>query len=161
MKNSIVGLFTLIIVSTIVYVASNGSAYHGGHQAKGIGSFDNVEQQKQKIEQPKAKDDRQIEQEKLKALRDKAGNVGAFKVSEKYKSRCASCHGVNGAGIMGPKLVGLSEDKVFQSLVDFKSGRLENTVMRGLLLNMNEDDFRQLAKEISLFSQKLKELESK
>ncbi len=44
------------------------------------------------------KEDEETEK-KLKALRDRAGNAMAFKVSPLYKQKCSSCHGVNGEGL--------------------------------------------------------------
>jgi cytochrome c553 len=93
---------------------------------------------------------------KLKALKDKAGNVSAFKVSPLYKQKCASCHGVNGEGIIGPKLIGLSSDEVYKSLTDFKSGVRKNYVMYGLLSKMDEAQIKALSDEIGSFEQKLK-----
>jgi cytochrome c553 len=92
---------------------------------------------------------------KLKALRDRAGSAMAFKVSPLYKQKCSSCHGVNGEGIIGPKLIGLSEEKVYQDLKDFKSGKRKNYVMYGLLSKMSEEDLRALAKEIGTFEEKM------
>jgi len=92
--------------------------------------------------------------EKLQALKNKAGNVAAFKVSPLYKQKCASCHGVNGEGIIGPKLIGLSAQKVHQDLTDFKSGKRKNYVMYGLLSKMNEDQLKALAEEIGSFEEK-------
>ncbi len=94
-------------------------------------------------------------QKKLKALRDRAGSAMAFKVSPLYKQKCSSCHGVNGEGIIGPKLVGLSEDKVYKDLQDFKSGKRKNYVMYGLLSKMSDDDIKALSQEIGTFEQKL------
>ncbi|WP_457606033.1 c-type cytochrome [Nitratifractor sp.] len=93
---------------------------------------------------------------KLKALRERAGNVMAFKVSPLYKQKCSSCHGVNGEGIIGPKLVGLSEEKIYQALVDFKSGKRKNYVMYGLLSKMDDQQLKDLSKEISTFAAKAK-----
>ena len=95
--------------------------------------------------------------EKLQALKNKAGNMAAFKVSPLYKQKCASCHGVNGEGIIGPKLIGLSADKVLQDLTDFKSGKRKNYVMYGLLSKMDESQLKALSDEIGSFEQKLKE----
>jgi cytochrome c553 len=94
--------------------------------------------------------------EKLQALKNKAGNVAAFKVSPLYKQKCSSCHGANGEGIIGPKLVGLSAEKVHQDLVDFKSGKRKNYVMYGLLSKMDESQIQALSDEIGSFAQKLK-----
>jgi len=93
--------------------------------------------------------------QKLKALRDKAGNIAAFKVSTLYKKNCSSCHGPIGEGIIGPKLIGQSEEKILQSLKDFKSGKKKNYVMYGLLGNLNDKQMEDLSKEIASFQSKL------
>ncbi|MCB4743619.1 MAG: c-type cytochrome [Sulfurovum sp.] len=95
--------------------------------------------------------------EKLQALKNKAGNVTAFKVSSLYKQKCASCHGVNGEGIIGPKLIGKSAKDIYQALSDFKSGKRKNYVMYGLLSKMDEEELKILSDEIGLFASKLKE----
>ena len=104
------------------------------------------------------KDTKKEGEDKLKALRDKAGNIGGFKVSTQYKTKCASCHGVNGEGGIGPKLIGLSYEKVSTSLTDFKSGAKKNYVMYGLLQNLSDEDLDALAKEISEFADRAKAL---
>ena len=97
--------------------------------------------------------------EKLQALKNKAGNVAAFKVSPLYKQKCSSCHGVNGEGIIGPKLTGDSAEKVYQALTDFKSGKRKNYVMYGLLSKMDDEQLKQLSDEIGTFEQKLQEMQ--
>ncbi len=96
---------------------------------------------------------------KLKALRDRAGSAMAFKVSPLYKQRCSSCHGVNGEGIIGPKLIGMSREKVRKALSDFKSGTRKNYVMYGLLAKMKESELDALSSEIATFQSKLKSAE--
>ena len=158
MKNIIVGVLTLVIFGLMGYVASVGGAYHGGEAGKVIEDIKTLKQKnKNVIATPKEKSDREKEQDKLRALREKAGNAGAFKVSDAYKSKCASCHGVNGHGeqngkkLMGPKLIGQSADEIFKKLVDFKAGRKENIVMKGLLMGLSEEDLRTFADEIGEF----------
>ncbi len=92
---------------------------------------------------------------KLKSLKERAGNLMAFKVSPLYKQKCSSCHGVNGEGIIGPKLLGMQSDEVLQALKDFKSGKRKNYVMYGLLSKMNDDQLKALSDEIGTFAQKL------
>jgi len=93
--------------------------------------------------------------EKLKALRDKAGNVALFKVSPLYKKNCSSCHGSAGEGIIGPKLIGQTKEKILQSLQDFKSGKKKNYVMYGLLGNLKDTQLVELSEEIGQFQSKL------
>ncbi len=157
MKNIIAGLATLIVVGLIVFTASQGGAYHGGEHGKVIEDFGDTMGNTKAVEAPKEKDDRAKEMDALNALRDKAGNAGAFKVSRAYKSKCASCHGVNGSGfqngkpMMGPKIIGQTEAKLLKDLIDFKAGRKENIIMKGLLMSLNEDDLKEFAKEIGEF----------
>ena len=94
--------------------------------------------------------------QKLQALKNKAGNMAAFKVSPLYKQKCSSCHGVNGEGIIGPKLIGLSAQRVYRDLADFKSGKRKNYVMYGLLSKMDEAQLKALSDEIGSFEAKLK-----
>jgi cytochrome c553 len=110
---------------------------------------------KAEIEKAQEKKKKELD-EKLQALKKKAGNMAAFKVSPLYKQKCSSCHGVNGEGIIGPKLIGLSAEKVYQDLTDFKSGKRKNYVMYGLLSKMDEAQIKALSDEIGSFEAKLK-----
>jgi cytochrome c553 len=101
-----------------------------------------------------AKRDRQVE-DKLQALKDKAGNMSAFKVSPLYKKNCSSCHGGIGKGIIGPKLMGRSKDYILKNLKEFKSGKRKNYVMYGLLGNLSDQQLVDLATEIGTFQEKL------
>jgi cytochrome c553 len=100
--------------------------------------------------------DKEVE-DKLKALRNKAGNIAAFDVSPLYKKKCASCHGNVGQGIIGPKLMGKSEEFMLKSLKEFKSGERKNYVMYGLLGGMDDAQIAEISKEVSTFQQKLDE----
>lgn len=165
MKNIIVGTLTLLIVGLMVLTAIDDPVYHGGEHSKVIKDFGDGNGQGQKIvasSSPEEKSDREKENEALHALRDKAGNAGAFKVTNEYKSKCSSCHGVNGSGfqngkaMMGPKLFGQSEEVIYKDLADFKAGRKENMIMKGLLIKLNDDALRRLAKEIGEFPERAK-----
>ncbi len=156
MKNIIVGLLTVVIIGLMGYTFMGGGAYHGGEYGKVIEDFGDT-MTAGKTVATEEKDDRKKEDDKLNALRDKAGSAGAFKVSNEYKSKCASCHGVNGSGMqngkamMGPKIFGQSAEKLYKDLVEFKSGRKENVVMKGLLIPLNDEDLKRLADEIGEF----------
>ena len=165
MKNIIVAVLTLGIVGLMVMTFMAGGAYQGGEHAKVIEDFGDGSRQAAVVAAPEEKSDREKEDQALSALRDKAGNVGAFQVSQAYKSKCASCHGVNGSGeqngkkLMGPKLFGQDTEKLYTDLVDFKAGRKENMIMKGLLMNLSEEDLRVFADEIGEFPARAKALE--
>jgi cytochrome c553 len=165
MKNIIAGFFTLLIVGLMAWVASNGGAYNGGAAGRITKNIGNRTASTKADSEPKEKSDREKENEALTALRDKAGNVGSFKVSDEFKSKCSSCHGVDGSGmqygkkLMGPKLFGQSSEAIYKKLDDFKSGRKENMIMRGLLMHLSQDDLKRLANEIGEFPARKKALE--
>ena len=157
MKHILVGILTVIIIALIVLTASRGGAYHGGELGKTIQDIDKDPVQKSEPA-PVKKDKAEKEQEKLTALQNKAGSIGEVKVSKAYKSKCAACHGADGSGeqngrkLMGPKLYGQDADKIYKDLIDFKAGRKENVIMKGLLINTSEEELRKFADEIGSFS---------
>jgi cytochrome c553 len=165
MKNIIVGFFTVLILGLMAFTASNGGAYNGGEHGKVIADIGNREAASSQNSAPKEKSDREKEDEALNALREKAGNIGGFKVSDEYKSKCSSCHGVDGSGmqygkkLMGSKLFGQSAETLYTKLDDFKAGRKDNIVMKGLLIHLSQDDLKRLSNEIGEFPARKKALE--
>ena len=162
MKNIIVGFFVIVIFGLAAWTAMHGGAYNGGEHGKVIADIGDRTAATLKESEPKEKSDREKENEALNALREKAGNISGFKVSDEYKSKCSSCHGVDGSGmqygkkLMGPKLFGQSADAIYKKLDDFKSGRKENMVMKGLLIHMTKEDLRRFANEIGEFPARAK-----
>ncbi len=156
MKNAIVGVLVLLVLGVAAYVASVGGAYNGGEHGRVIADIGS-KVANSKSSKTDEKDDRAKESDELNALRNKAGNVSKFDVSEDYDRKCSSCHGIDGSGfqngkkMMGPRLFGQRADELYKKLIDFKSGRKENVVMKGLLIPLSEEDLRVLADEIGDF----------
>jgi len=146
MKNIIVATFTILIALLMIYINRSGTTFQGGEQGKIIQDISTIVPKKSTNE-PKSP----TEEEKLKKLQDKAGSIKSFKVSLMYKKRCASCHGINGEGIIGPKIIGQTSEVIYKKLLDYKAGRTENAVMKGLLLNLSKDKLKTLADEIGKF----------
>lgn len=157
MKNIIAIISTITILSLMIYTFSNGRAFQGGEAGNIIEDMKYMDNATTSTSTKEQKDE---DQEKLNALRDKAGNASTFEVSNEYKSKCASCHGVDGSGmqngkkLMGPKLFGQEEAVLYKDLVDFKAGRKENLIMKGLLINLEDEDLKNFAKEIAGFKAK-------
>ena len=161
MKHVVVGILTVVILGLMALTFMGGHAYHGGEDGKITKDFGNS-MSNASATKIAEKDDRAKEMDKLTTLREKAGNVGAFEVSQAYKRKCSSCHGVNGSGeqngkkLMGPKLFGQTADAIYQQLVEFKAGRKENMIMKGLLINLNDEELRTFADEIGEFPERAK-----
>jgi len=148
MKHIIVASLTVCILFLMGYTYKTGRAFQGGEAGKIIEDIDSFEKRENSFTQ----NEDNSQKDALKSLKDKAGNLGAFKVSKLYKSRCASCHGVNGNGIIGPKLFGQKADTVYNKLKDYKTGKIESPVMRGILINVDEKNLKMLADEIGMFA---------
>ena len=157
MKNIIVGILTLVIVGLMALTYSRGGAYNGGELGKVIKDIKSNKPALASQEDAQAKRELE-EQEKIQALKDKAGNIGDIKISKAYKTKCSACHGVDGSGyqdgrkLMGPKIYGQDAETIYKKLLDFKAGRKENVIMKGLLLNTTKDELRKFADEIGSFS---------
>lgn len=154
MKNIIAIIATLIVIGLMAYTYSNGRAFQGGEAGRIIEDLKFSDTATSNT--PNTQDDTQ-EEDKLKVLRDKVGNTGTFKVSNSYKVKCSSCHASDGSGmqngkkLMGTQLIGQSEEQLLKALVDFKSGRRENLIMKGLLMNLDDNELKEFAREISQF----------
>lgn len=98
----------------------------------------------------KEREDQRKEQElKIKTLEKRAGSAGRFKVSPLYKSSCAPCHGNNGEGSVGPKLVGLNKDELLKKILDFKAN--EDDMHMAVFDSLSNKNFEELSKEIATF----------
>ena len=159
-KHVIALIATLLTVASFVYMAKLDKEAQKFKKIREIIKSSELEVpvSKQKITKPieSRKEEESEEEKKLKILKEKAGRMSAFEVSDLYRGNCASCHGINGEGIIGPKLIGKSKDFIYQALKDFKSGKRKNYVMFGLLNNIKDEDLEKLAAEISTFEEKLK-----
>jgi cytochrome c553 len=72
-----------------------------------------------------------------------AGDVQAGKAKAAV---CAGCHGANGEGVApNPALAGKSEDALAQALKDYKSGKRDNAVMKGMTSALSDEDASDLA----------------
>ncbi len=165
-KNIVVGALSLAVVLLMGYTAMQGGAYQGGSNVKvisDIGSNNKVQQHipEPQTQEPQAQDNK--EDKELQALKDKAGNIGKIKISAAYRSKCAACHGVDGSGmqdgkkLIGPKLFGQDSATIYEKLADFKAGRKDNVVMKGLLINTSEEELKAFADEIGGFATQTKE----
>jgi len=90
---------------------------------------------------------------KIKQLQNSVANQPSEGVSKRYLTSCAPCHGANGKGIMAPKISGKSKDEILARLKDYKENKVPNSLMKGLLNNVTDEDLGALADEISKFKE--------
>ena len=90
---------------------------------------------------------------KIKQLQNSVANQPNEGVSKRYLTSCAPCHGANGKGVMAPSIAGKSKDEILASLKNYKEGKVPNSLMKGLLTNVSDEDLGALADEISKFKE--------
>jgi cytochrome c553 len=162
MKHLIALIATALSIAAIIFMANLDKEANKFQEIQNVIAKSKQEVKISQISKPiKIEDNTNTQEkdeneEKLKALKEKAGNLAAFDVSPLYKRKCSSCHGVNGEGIIGPRLIGRTKEFVLNNLRDFKSGKRKNYVMFGLLNNMKDEDLVKLATEIGTFEEKMK-----
>jgi cytochrome c553 len=72
-----------------------------------------------------------------------AGDAAAGKAKAAV---CAGCHGANGEGIApNPALAGKSEEVLVAALKDFKSGKRDSAIMKGMAAGLTDGDVANLA----------------
>ena len=90
---------------------------------------------------------------KIKQLQNSVANQPNEGVSKRYLTSCAPCHGANGKGVMAPSIAGKGKDEILASLKNYKEGKVPNSLMKGLLTNVSDEDLGALADEISKFKE--------
>ena len=90
---------------------------------------------------------------KIKQLQNSVANQPSQGVSKRYLTSCAPCHGANGKGVMAPSIAGKSKDEILARLKDYKENKVPNSLMKGLLNNVSDEDLGLLADEISKFKE--------
>lgn len=80
------------------------------------------------------------------------------KLSKKFIVKCSACHSDYANGIIGPSLIGKDKAFIYDSIMDFKTGKKENVLMDDLIHLMSNAEIEELAQEISEFNEKIKKL---
>jgi cytochrome c553 len=59
---------------------------------------------------------------------------------------CAGCHGANGEGVKpNPALAGKSEGEMVQALMDYKSGKRPNPIMKTFAAQLSDQEMANVA----------------
>jgi len=83
------------------------------------------------------------------------------KLSKKFIVKCSACHNDYANGIIGPSLLEKDKEFIYNTIMDFKSGKKANVLMNQLVKMMSDKEIDGLASEIAEFNKKIKELREK
>jgi cytochrome c553 len=84
----------------------------------------------------------------LGAMQDAAAKGNAQSGKAKAAQTCAACHGAEGAKPSAPDqpiLAGQHYDYLVQALLDYKSGKRSNAIMKGFAASLSKQDIEDLA----------------
>ena len=84
----------------------------------------------------------------LGAMQDAGAKGNAESGKAKAAQTCAACHGADGAKPSAPDqpiLAGQHYDYLVKSLIDYKSGKRNNPIMKGFAANLSKKDIEDLA----------------
>jgi len=80
------------------------------------------------------------------------------KLSKDFIIKCSPCHDDYANGVIGPSLLGKSGDFIYQRIMDFKSGKRKNVLMKQLVAKMDDAKLKSIANEIAEFNKQIQKL---
>ena len=83
------------------------------------------------------------------------------KMSKDFIVKCSPCHSDYANGIIGPSLLGKSQEYIYKKIKSFKSGESKNVLMRDLVKKMSDDEIKQIAQEIYELNKQIEQARSK
>ncbi len=80
------------------------------------------------------------------------------KLSHDFLVYCSACHDDYANGVIGPSLLGKSGDYIYKQLIDFKTGKRKNVLMKQLVDRLSDEQLRHLADEVAQFNEKVQKV---
>lgn len=82
-------------------------------------------------------------------------------LSPDYRLLCSACHDDYANGVIGPALLDKNASYIYDRILDFKTGKKKNTLMKQLVNRIDENRLKAIAKEIERFNRQIKEMRGK
>ncbi len=80
------------------------------------------------------------------------------RLSKDYIIRCSPCHDDYANGVIGPSLLDKDGEFIYQRIMDFKTGKKKNVLMRELVLQLDDATLRRMADEIANFNKEIRKM---
>ncbi len=80
------------------------------------------------------------------------------KLSHDFLVYCSACHDDYAEGVIGPSLLGKSGDYIYKQLMEFKTGKRKNVLMKQLVNRLSDEKLRALADEVAAFNEKVQKI---
>jgi cytochrome c553 len=79
------------------------------------------------------------------------------RLSKNFIVLCSACHDNYANGVIGPTLLGLSGDEVYDMIVKYRTDQVKNVPMRELVRKMDDKEIRFIAEDIAKFNEEVRE----
>ena len=79
------------------------------------------------------------------------------RLSKDFIVRCSPCHDDYANGVIGPSLLGKDSKFIYGRLIDFKSGKRKNVLMKELVSQIDDKKLKSIADEIAKFNKELEQ----
>ncbi len=80
------------------------------------------------------------------------------RLSDTYVRRCSPCHDDYANGVIGPSLLDKNATFIYNRIMDFKTGRKKNVLMKELVEQMNDAQIKSIAEEIANFNKEIRKM---
>ena len=80
------------------------------------------------------------------------------RLSRDFIIKCSPCHDDYANGVIGPSLLGKSGEYIYERIMDFKSGKKQNVLMRELVAKIDDTKLKQIADEIAEFNKQIQQI---
>ena len=80
------------------------------------------------------------------------------RLSNDYILRCSPCHDDYANGVIGPSLLDKNASFIYQRIMDFKSGKRKNVLMKELVSQIDDAKLKSIANEIANFNKEIRKM---
>ena len=77
------------------------------------------------------------------------------RLSKDYIVKCSPCHDDYANGVIGPSLLGKDSNFIYEKIMEFKSGKKKNVLMKELISQIDDAKIKSIADEIANFNTEL------
>ena len=80
------------------------------------------------------------------------------RLSNDYIIRCSPCHDDYANGVIGPSLLDKNTTFIYQRIIDFKTGKKKNVLMKELTSQIDDEKLKKIAEEIANFNKEIRKM---
>jgi hypothetical protein len=80
------------------------------------------------------------------------------RLSKDYIIKCSPCHDDYANGVIGPSLLDKDGEFIYNRIMDFKTGKRKNTLMKELVSQIDDEKLKSIAEEIANFNKEIRKM---